>query len=62
MQEHSQKKRSRTAKLLGGALVGTILSVGAVAGSASAAKYPTSTDGDLTAPVLEMARASGIRW
>lgn len=62
MQEHSQKKRSRTAKLLGGALVGTILSVGAVAGSASAGRYPTSTVEGGTTTVVEMARASGIRW
>jgi hypothetical protein len=65
MQEHTNKKRSRAAKLLGGALVGTVLSIGAVADSASAwTKVSASTtveEGGSTAQP-SFARMSGIRW
>lgn len=62
--EHTQKKRSRTAKLLGGALVGTVLSLGAVADSASAwtkVSAATSVDEGGSAHQPSFAR-SGIRW
>ena len=67
MQEHTSKKRSRAAKLLGGALIGTVLSVGAVADSASAWVKPSTTTVDESGttgtnpPVFRM-MSSGIRW
>jgi hypothetical protein len=64
MQEHSSKMRSRAAKLLGGALIGTVLSISAVADSASAASKPSSTivDGGTTDDSTVRAMSSGIRW
>lgn len=66
MQEHTNKKRSRAAKLLGGALIGTVLSIGAVADSASAWSKPSITTVDESGstgnpPVYRM-MSSGIRW
>jgi hypothetical protein len=66
MQEHTNTKRSRAAKLLGGALIGTVLSIGAVADSASAWSKPSVISVDesgstgSTPPVYRM--MSGIRW
>lgn len=65
MQEHTHKKRSRTAKLLGSALVGTVLSLGAVADSASAwtkVSASASVEDGGSAPQPSFARMSGIRW
>ena len=66
MQEHS-KKQNRRGKLLGGALVGAVLSLGVVAGSASAAPRPSADTTDtvvsatLSAEYTASAQ-SGIRW
>jgi hypothetical protein len=64
MQEQS-KKQSRRGKLLGGALVGAVLSIGVVAGPASAAtpvsRVAAYSDAP-SEPVYEMAARSGIRW
>lgn len=66
MQEHTHSKRSRTAKLLGGALIGTVLSLGVVADSASAWKISagssTAAADAESSPVISFSRASGIRW
>ena len=67
MQDKStQKKRSRKAKLLGGAMVGVVLSLGAVGGSASAWNRPTSTIASTGAQGTpggsNAMMSSGIRW
>ncbi len=64
MQQHP--KRSRARILVVGALIGSVLSIGAVSGSASA-KTPLATKGEITV-VVEVpiapssALRSGIRW
>jgi hypothetical protein len=69
MQDNTNKKRSRAAKLIGGALVGTVLSIGAVSGSASAStsavKSNTSTLSSLTSQSSGYTQSYsrfGIRW
>lgn len=64
MQDHS-KKQSRRGKLLGGALIGAVLSIGVVAGPAAAATPVSTVAADSEAPsqpVYMMASRSGIRW
>jgi hypothetical protein len=68
MHDHS-KKQSRKAKLLGGALVGAVLSLGVVAGSAAADSSPSAVNAVQESPaavklvggVITLLR-SGIRW
>lgn len=70
MQNHStpSSRRSRRARLLGGALIGAVLSIGIVGGQASAAKPVASkvsaavTDAESPAAPPSFARAFGIRW
>ena len=70
MKDHS-KKQSRRGRLLGGALVGAVLSLGAVGGSASADTSPSPVhivEGSSTISVkivaggYTMSARSGIRW
>jgi hypothetical protein len=63
MNDHS-KKQSRRGKLLGGALVGAVLSIGVVAGPAAAAPQVSTVtvDGETSQTVYSMASRSGIRW
>lgn len=68
MQDHS-KKQSRRGKLLGGALIGAVLSIGVVAGPAAADSSPSPVHvvQEAQTPVKftggwQMASRSGIRW
>lgn len=59
--------RSKRAKLLAGALIGTVISLGAVADSASAWTPPKPTavkvsQGDSESGGWTMSMRSGIRW
>jgi hypothetical protein len=70
MKDHS-KKQSRRGKMLGGVLIGAVLSIGAVAGSASADTNPVPARGGsevssasvkMSVRGYTMSARSGIRW
>jgi hypothetical protein len=66
MKDHS-KKQSRRGKMLGGVLIGAVLSIGAVAGSASADTDRSPVRGSSEASSVSvrgvtMSLRSGIRW
>lgn len=71
MEAQKQNKRTRGGRLIAGALVGTVLSIGAVAGSASADSTPVQNTSTVTIVKTgvgtkvvggAMSMMSGIRW